>query len=453
MLPCCIEGPDEFIPKARYAVEMLLLGLGLTPDWIAKDALTEAGLYYGPQPGSVENGALCVALKPETLAFFSARRAITEEECGVLQWDGGDWLLPFGEQGAGVLGELPDVIAAAFFWLSGWQEYTTTERDQHGRFPYTASLQAKLDIALQPLVDVYRAWLGERLSERGVAVPGRTWSGKPWAVALTHDIDFIETRKRSRLMSLVHGKLGEAFAEWGKEDPRRKALYLMKSAEVARRITATYFFKGGASAPEDVGYGLDEPWLRRFMDGLKADGFEIGFHPSYAAYDHPQRLRDELRALKNTIGLPLRSVRTHFLRWVDPTTPRMLDQAGFRVDSSLGFSKHEGFRRATCHPFRLFDLVANRPLEIWEMPLAVMDTTLVSHRGLSGEEATESIQAVFAAAKRVGGCAVLLWHNTLYDEVNFPGQAAVFERTMDAAIAEGAFVGSLRDMVREYVIT
>jgi hypothetical protein len=130
-----------------------------------------------------------------------------------------------------------------------------------------------------------------------------------------------------------------------------------------------------------------------------------------------------------------------------------LEREGFQIDSTLGFSKHEGFRRATCHPFRLFDLYANRSLDVWEMPLVVMDTTLFSHRGLSPDEATEQIQAVFDSVKRVGGCAVLLWHNTLYDEVNAPGQAAVFERTLDRAVADGAFVGSLRDVVREYVNT
>jgi len=314
-------------------------------------------------------------------------------------------------------------------------------------------LQAEMDIPLKPLVDVYRAWLGEQLAERGVSVPGRTWKGKAWAVALTHDIDFIETRKRSRLKVFVLGKVGKAFSNLGRSDPRRAALFRMKAAAVARGVTATYFFKGGTSTREDVGYSLDRPWLRKFMAGLTTDGFEIGLHPSYAAYDHPGLLRKELGVLTKAIGRLPRSVRTHFLRWADPSTLRIPDQEGFQIDSTLWFSKHEGFRRATCHPFRLFDLHEDRPANVWEMPLTVMDTTLFSHRGLSPEEATEQIQNIFDAAKRVGGCAVLLWHNALYDEVNFPGQAAVFERTLDVAPADGAFVGSLRDVGRDYMIT
>ncbi len=427
---------------------MLLVGLGLEPDWVEKAALREGGVYYGPQSDTPPQSALCIPLKPETTAFFSEHRALAGEEMSTIRWDGEDWPIPFGGEVEG----LPDVIASAFFWLSGWQEHTTTERDHHGRFPYAVSLQAEMDIPLKPLVDAYRAWLGEQLAERGVSVPGRRWKGKPWAVALTHDIDFIETRKRSRLKSFFFGKMGKAIANRGKSDPRRASLYRMKAAEVARHVTATYFFKGGASTKEDVGYSLDRPWLQQFMTGLTTEGFEIGLHPSYAAYDHPGLLRKELGVLTKSIGRAPRSVRTHFLRWADPSTPRLLEDEGFLVDSTLGFSMHEGFRRATCHPFRLFDLHQNRPMDLWEVPLAVMDATLFTHRGLSAEAATKQIQAIFDAAKRVGGCAVLLWHNTLYDELNFPGQAAVFERTLDRALADGAFVGSLQDVMRNYAM-
>ena len=427
---------------------MLLLGLGLEPEWVEKDALSDGGLYYGSQPGAAPEQALCIPLKPETAAFFSEHRALGGEEMNTIRWDGEDWPIPFGGEGE----DIPDVIASAFFWLSGWQEYTTTERDQHGRFPYSASLQAEMSIPLKPLVDVYRAWLGKQFSKLGVSVPGRTWNEKTWAVALTHDIDFIETRKRSRLKSFVSGKVGKAFSNLGKNDPGRSSLYRMKAAEVVRGVAATYFFKGGASTKEDLAYSLGTSWLRQLMAGLTTEGFEIGLHPSYAAYDHPGLLRKELGVLTKAIGRVPRSVRTHFLRWADPSTPRLLDREGFQIDSTLGFSKHEGFRRATCHPFRLFDIHQKRPLDMWEVPLAVMDSTLFSHRGLSPEEATEQIRAVFDAVKRVGGCAVLLWHNTLYDEVNFPGQADVFEKTLDMALADGAFVGSLRDVGREYVV-
>lgn len=117
------------------------------------------------------------------------------------------------------------------------------------------------------------------------------------------------------------------------------------------------------------------------------------------------------------------------------------------MDSTLGFARHEGFRRGTSFPFPLFDVPANAPLDLWELPLAVMDTTLFAHRALGGDEAEQAILDLFAACRRVGGCCVVLWHNTIYDEVDYPGQAAVFERTLDRALAGGAAVLSVREAV------
>ena len=46
-----------------------------------------------------------------------------------------------------------DIISAAFYLLSGWQEYFYTERDRHGRFPYAASVQKQYDFVTLPVVN------------------------------------------------------------------------------------------------------------------------------------------------------------------------------------------------------------------------------------------------------------------------------------------------------------
>ncbi|RYF12518.1 MAG: hypothetical protein EOO40_01100 [Deltaproteobacteria bacterium] len=48
-----------------------------------------------------------------------------------------------------------DIISAAFYLLSGWQEYFSSERDQHGRFPYAASVQKKYGFVALPVVNYY----------------------------------------------------------------------------------------------------------------------------------------------------------------------------------------------------------------------------------------------------------------------------------------------------------
>ena len=344
----------------------------------------------------------------------------------------------------------PDLVASAFFWLAGWQEGTTRERDEHGRFPYRASVQAALGCVHQPVVDVYREVLAERLVASGVSIRRQRWQGKAWAVALSHDVDLLRKRRLGtvvRALGRRDGRRGAALRQAVLDpDPRRESLRRMAEAERARGVGATYFFKTAARGPWDVPYAHDSPALRRLVAGLEADGFEIGLHPSYFGHDHPGHLAEERDRLGGLSSAPPVSVRQHFLRFGE-ATPRLQAAAGFRIDSTLGFSRHEGFRRGTCFPFRLFDVRANAPLDLWEVPLVVMDTTLFTHRGLDGAEAEQVVGALFGACRRVGGCCTVLWHNTIYDEVDYPGQAAVFERTLDRALEDGAAVLSVRDAV------
>ena len=48
-----------------------------------------------------------------------------------------------------------DIISAAFYLLSGWQEYFSTERDRHGRFPYAESVQKQYNFVMLPVVNYY----------------------------------------------------------------------------------------------------------------------------------------------------------------------------------------------------------------------------------------------------------------------------------------------------------
>lgn len=419
-----------------------------------RDDLAEGDLYYGTQPDGLSDTVLALRLDPDTAAFFASGEPYRATDASAFDWNGESCPVLFPRSPAPDLPapDLPaaDLTASAFFWLAGWQETTTRMRDEHGRFPYHASLQAALDCIDLPVVDLYRERLAERLATRGIPLLKWTWQGRPWAVALTHDVDLLRKRRLGTLARATvrrDGQTGAAIRQAMLDpNPRRRSLEQMAEAERQRGVGATYFFKTAARGAWDVPYSTQSPWLRRFVADLKAGGFEIGLHPSYFGHDHLGHLIEERDRLAALTGTPPVSVRQHFLRF-DAVTPRLHEAAGFRIDSSLGFAREPGFRRGTCFPFPLFDVRANAPLDVWELPLTVMDTTLFTHCRLSPAKAERVMAGAFAACARVGGVCVLLWHNTLYDEVDFPGQAAVFERTLDWALAKGAAVLSLREVL------
>lgn len=454
-LPCCIEAPDAYLPKARHALEMLLRPLCLAPRWVDRAALMGEGLYYGLQPEGAP-AAIVLPLRSATVSFFERREALDPDTVVWHTWQGESWPILFDGPGGG------DLVASAFYWLSGWQEWCTGPRDAHGRFPHEAALQNRLDLLTRPAVDAYRTLLGTRLLAAGVDVRRRSWRGHDWVLCPTHDIDYLRKwRPGIFYREFVHNfamnrrrvapaarlrRLGAALADAARPgDPCRTAFERMQAEVEARGGTATYFLKTAARDPHDVPYRTGSAYLRRRLDALEASGFEVGLHPGYRAHDAQALLADERDRLARLLGRPPRSVRQHYLRYALPETPRLHAALGFELDSTLGFAGHEGFRHATCLPFRLFDVDANAPLDVWEMPLVVMESALFNRRGLAPAEARAATDAVLQTCRRFGGACVALWHNTLWDEMDYPGWGQHFLDTLDAAHTGGALLASLAE--------
>ena len=53
--------------------------------------------------------------------------------------------------------------------------------------------------------------------------------------------------------------------------------------------------------------------------------------------------------------------------------------------------------------------------------------------------------------KRFGGAAVVLWHNVLWDEMDFPGWGRHFEETLAWAAGNGAYIASLESALGDWL--
>ena len=461
-LPCCVESTANYRPKALYALRMLLMPLAIDPIWVDRAELGKAGLYYGPDTSSISSSVLRLDLSPDTQAYFAEGEPYPHARARWHKWDGATWPVLFTNEATGE----PDLVASAFYWLSAWQEVTCVERDQHGRFPYAASLQAALGTATVPVVDAYREHLAGRLVQHGIRFERRKWGGAAWAMCPTYDVDYLRKwRKGMIYREVVHyllcnhrsvpvgdrlRRFGRFLADWLRPaDVYRSAFERLYLETKRQRGTATFFLKAGVHGSNDVSYPLDDVLLKRMLPRLQKDAFEIGLHPSYHAHTHPEYLAQEQARLA-TITPPV-SVRQHFLRYEAPATLRMQERARFRIDSTLGFSECAGFRLATCFPVQCFDAQANRCTDVWEMPLAAMESALFNRRGLTLEEAMDESETLLQACKHFGGVAVMMWHNVLWDELDHPGWGHHFTETLESAAGQGAMVASLRHALSSWL--
>lgn len=441
---------------------MLLLPFRVEPKWTSSDRLEGGGIYYGTDAELVSASAWRIGLLESTVDFF-ARGEHEPPSARMVTIGGVDLPVLFESDGDSPF----DLVAATFYFLAGWQENTSMVRDEHGRFLFSESIQSRHNLATIPVVDLYRKLLQQELVRRGVQLERKQWNEKTWAFCPTHDIDCLKKWRpgivyrevveralfnaEKETLRARGSRIGLAVAGLLKHhDPYANTIKRMRDEVANRGGKATYFFKTAARGPNDVRYNENASFLHRQYLELRNLNFEIGLHPSYHAYNHGRYLREERAALRRATGIEATSSRTHFLRFDPAATPRLLADTGFQIDSSLGFAEQEGFRRGTCLPFPLYDLEADQSLELWEMPLVVMEGTLFNRRHLQVDEAISASNELMATCKAFGGVFVGLWHNFLWDEHDFPGWAQHFIACLDQARKEDGLATSLRSALKAW---
>ena len=437
--------------------------LNLDPQWVDISDLTEGSLYYGPRTKSLPPGIIILSFSSEAERFFNSNEHYVAENAAMRTWREEKWPVLF----PGNAPEEDDLIASAFFWLSGWQEYVIEQRDIHARFSFYNSLQHTLKVATMPVVDAYREKLSRSLKKCGKTVRPRKWGGAQWALCPTIDVDYIVKWRKGMIFretieylflnyrSESFGSRINRFGEFLRDFLRRGDVYQHAMERIHETIspngTATFFFKAAARGPRDVHYSLKHPFLQLFVEKLKKSNFEIGLHPSFHAHNHPEYLTAERDAITNLSGYKPTSIRQHFLRYEAPTTPRLQQQLGFKIDSTLGFAEHEGFRNGTCLPFLRFDNHANKATSVWEMPLIMMESALFSRRKLNLNEALNQAIRIIRQCRRFGGVAVFLWHTVLWDEMDHPGWGEHFTKTYEHAIENNAQIASLSTALNSWL--
>ena len=434
---------------------MLLLPYRTRIEWVPVEDLAPGDIYYGSRPELANQNVCSIGLHTDTVDFFSSTLAVPAS-FDTVTIGGEDVPALFGCSAGGPF----DFVASAFYFLSGWQEVHTTARDEHGRVRFTDSVQATNNLAYVPVVDVYRRLFEHRLRGVGTQIERKQFSGREWAFCPTHDIDYdkkwrpgIIRRELLHRAVLNHEREGVKKRLWrvsttftslfSGSDPFRDALRRIRIEILKRDGTGTFFFKTAARDPHDVRFSADSSFLRSQYQELKLADFEIGLHPSYHAFNHTGFLQEERNLLASSSGVQATIIRSHYLRFDPLRCPGLLESCGFEVDSTLGWATQEGFRRGTCLPYTLFDLSTNTETSVVEMPLIAMESTLFNRRNYSLEAAITASERLIEICQKHGGVYVGLWHNTLWDEDEFPGWGDHFTSCLSIADRKGGLISSL----------
>jgi len=345
-----------------------------------------------------------------------------------------------------------DLLKSTFYLLTGYQEYHSGIQDQYGRFPYKESLQYKLDIANKPVINYYFEWILQGIEQfcKINHIPFKRNSVFPHAAfMLSHDVDRVNAYHFFEVIYKFKQLLGFAKSPYTPSTTLKITLnYLyhflnpfsktnpfwnfdfLRAIEKENNLSSVFFFLEKDGLHKNSRYKFRKKKIRILIRDLIEDGCEVGLHGTIQSATNLQAMRKTLRNLQKVTPRKITGVRQHYLTFTIPKTMIIQEQAGLEYDTSLGFAEHEGFRNSFCHPFKLYDFENEKMIDVWEIPLIVMDGTLFYYKNMHYEGMINSVDLLIGEIKKFKGIFTLLWHNSHFDELEFPGITDFYKKLL-----------------------
>ncbi|RME49688.1 MAG: hypothetical protein D6796_04575, partial [Caldilineae bacterium] len=279
--------------------------------------------------------------------------------------------------------------------------------------------------------------------------PGAEFLGKPPALVLTHDVDYLPSPRNRGLPRLARALVRQLMARRRPLDaariavaaaralPRRLpyfALPRIAAEEEARGARSSFQVTVARRHRVDPPYHFRSPPIAGALRELHAAGWEICLHGSYTASRTPGMLAQERAALEEMLGAPVRGHRQHYLNFHPAQLWAEVEAAGLKYDLSVGYNDRSGPRAGTVFPYRPWDVLRRRPCALWEIPFVLMDTTLATTYRFSERQAWEHARQVLEASR---GCVAVIWHQEQLGGLLDPGFETVYYRLLDWARANG----------------
>jgi len=327
-----------------------------------------------------------------------------------------------------------DILSCIVQALSRCEE-NNKSKDRYGRIPLKESSAYKQDIYqtayLDRLIAGFKIYFIAYLDSQKIFWQQISPSEKP-LICLTHDADSIQGKSliryafwlASAVLSLKKTKLKDALNRIRSymklnSDPHF-SFQTFYEIEKSCGFKSTFFIM---SLPFFLGregrrYSLRRSDLKEVLLKLSKSGWEIGLHPSRVTHLSNTKLKSEWDRLSGFMGSGMISigVRNHYLKACFPETWRIQEELGIQYDSSLGWSESPGFRSGTARPFKPFDCELNRRLDLWELPLIVMDGTLNG----STDDMVKTCKDMAEEAFMHNTPFTLLWHMDRISQLEYP---------------------------------
>jgi peptidoglycan/xylan/chitin deacetylase (PgdA/CDA1 family) len=277
--------------------------------------------------------------------------------------------------------------------------------------------------------------------------------GRRFGVCLTHDVDNLYPPPRHMVKAVAsslrrfNGDNMDALFKYihgGKKSSPYLNFKKITALEEEYGGKSTFFFLATDLDPRGFRYDIED--VKDELGYLLDSGNEIGLHGGFFSYDDGNEIHREKIRIERILGKNITGFRNHYLRFRFPATWEHLESHGFQYDSTVGFNHEIGFRNGMCHPFHPFNLTRGSFMDIYEIPLVLMDSALFESSG-SYEQAFSRFQDITDTVLQCHGILTIDWHSERFSSF-FDRYACIFYKKMlRYLVQKGAWITNGADLV------
>ena len=374
-------------PRLTYVMrhiftKMLLIDISITTK--VEDFIAHKGpkITYTKQPLQSE-----FFIKSHELLFD---QGISDVEINIHKWDGIPSFFPTNDKCA-----IPfDIFAASFYLLSRYEEYLPHVKDEHGRFPVEESLAFQQGFLEIPVVDLWVKKLKEALQEK---FPEINFPKKSYNQTSIMDIAVAYAYLKKGFVRTMGGTLLDLLNLRLKKLVERYLVLLrfrrdpydffddVTLLHKKYKVPAIFFFLMADYSTYDKNISVINPTFRSLVKSV-ADYSIVSLMASYKSLSDLTTLKKERKRLINFINRPVKRVRQRFNRLNIPDAYRLMVDAGFNEDYSMGYTGKTGFRAGTCSPFYFYDISFEEQIPIQINSFCIQYTALYKFKNISQVE-------------------------------------------------------------------
>ncbi len=446
-LPIVLRCAETHARRVRYVFDTLLMAAGIQTCYVSEPPGDGPWLLYaGSMPKAEPRISSCLAIAycPGAWRLFDAGQD-AEQAADV---DGLPVVLPLTFVGFDRDQDIRvDLVANAFYFLASWTERVNGS-NAGGRQLHAHGVCNRLGLP-QDIVDQYLERLLQRLRDLCERLGTKRWTRAPWpdgaryALVLSHDVDFlpagpVDVARQGAKTALRHllrerdpadalrAMAGLAGACFAGRDPYGCVPEIIER-ERALGVRSSFQVAVGHRHPHDVNYRIENDRVRDYLRCISEAGFDLCLHGSVRSTENPAWYVEEAALLERRLGRP-RGSRQHFLSFDYDGLFSAQEKAGIHYDMSMGFPDQIGPRAGFSHPYFPYCIEQDRPYDVLQISLFLMDVTLRGYMGLKLPAAWQAIEHTLEQLGRVGGCASAVWHPIVFGGARDPGYDELYWR-------------------------